>query len=34
MVGMAWAYLIGKFVLSGAFPKTRKLFKKLKRSKR
>lgn len=34
MVGMAWAYLIARFVLSGTFPRTRKLIKKLKRSKK
>lgn len=34
MVGMAWAFLIFRFVLAGAFPRTRKLIKKLKRSKK
>lgn len=34
MIGMAWTYLIARFVFSGSFPRTRKLIKKLKRSKR
>lgn len=33
MIGMAWAFLIAKFVLAGAFPRTRKVVRKLKRSK-
>lgn len=27
MIGLAWAYLIVRFVLSGAFPRTRKALK-------
>lgn len=33
MVGMAWTFLIFKFVLAGAFPRTRKLIKKLRGKK-
>jgi len=34
MVGLAWAFLIGRFVLAGAFPRIRKFIRRLKRSKK
>jgi len=34
MVGLAWTFLIFRFVLAGAFPRIQKIIRRLKRRKR